>query len=110
VVRDPDGARADRDPARAAADGDRLAHAPRHRIDPRDGVFVRVRDPDGSLAARDARRCCVHGNFGLDRLDIRVYQAERVRADFRGPGVGPEREDEYRCRDRCDGRDSCKRD
>lgn len=78
---DPHAARADRDPARAGADGDRgLRHIGR-RVDARDGVVVGVGDPDRAGADRHAARAGPDRPGGGDdagRVDARDAVIEVV--------------------------------
>ncbi len=57
IARDhPDAPRAERDAARATADGDRVDHGVRVRVDLQEGPGLGVRHPDGSGAGCDPAR------------------------------------------------------
>ena len=80
VVCDPDAAAANRDPARAVTDRDRLANSSCRRIDARHRVGERVRDPHRIVAERDARRSGIDSDLITQPVAVRVAVATTTRA------------------------------
>ena len=79
MVCDPDAAAANRDPARAVTDRDRLANSSCRRIDARHRVGERVRDPHRIVAERDARRSGIDSDLITQPVAVRVDQSDSVR-------------------------------
>ena len=84
MVRRPDAARAQRDAARARADGDRLPDGAGARIDAGDARVVRVRHPDRAPAGGDARRRSLDRDLVFQVAAVGIEQPERVRRHLGG--------------------------